>query len=112
MQKKPDYYIYPAVFSYDDDGVAVSFPDLPGCVTYGDNQIEAVYMAVDVLGGHLSCLEDDNDVIPMPSDLREIHTELHDVIVLIEAWMPPFREKNINYSNSFFEQTEKELAIV
>ena len=24
-------YVYPAIFTYEDDGISVEFPDLPGC---------------------------------------------------------------------------------
>ena len=72
MRKKPDRYIFPAVFSYDGDGVAVSFPDLPGCNTCGTDQDEAVLMAQDALRGHLSCMEDDSDAIPEPSHFRSV----------------------------------------
>ena len=128
MRKKPDRYVYPAIFSYDDDGVAVHFPDLPGCVTCGDNQDEAIAMAQDVLVGHLSCLEDDGDPIPAPSDFREIRTEKDEAVVIIEAWMIPVREKTvrknltipaylayqaeragINFSQFLSEALEKEL---
>ena len=95
MRKKPDRYVFPAVFSYDGDGVAVSFPDLPGCNTCGDDQDEAILMAQDALRGHLSCLEDENDPIPAPSDFRTIQTDTNEAVVLIEAWMVPLREKTV-----------------
>ena len=95
MRKKPDRYVFPAVFSYDGDGVAVSFPDLPGCNTCGDDQNEAILMAQDALRGHLSCLEDENDPIPAPSDFRTIQTDTNEAVVLIEAWMVPLREKTV-----------------
>ncbi|WP_367339668.1 type II toxin-antitoxin system HicB family antitoxin [Aminivibrio sp.] len=95
MRKKPDRYVFPAVFSYDGDGVAVSFPDLPGCNTCGDDQDEAILMAQDALKGHLSCLEDENDPIPEPSDFRTIQTDPNEAVVLIEAWMVPLREKTV-----------------
>ncbi|MDR3331835.1 MAG: type II toxin-antitoxin system HicB family antitoxin [Synergistaceae bacterium] len=95
MRKKPDRYVFPAIFSYDNDGVAVSFPDLPGCNTCGNDQSEAINMAQDALAGHLSCLEDDGDPIPVPSDLRAIHAEKNEVVAIIEAWMLPLREKTI-----------------
>ena len=90
MRKKPDRYVYPAIFSYDADGVAVSFPDLPGCLTCGKDREEALVMARDVLFGHLSCLEDDEDPIPPPSDLRSISYEANEALVIIEARMVPF----------------------
>jgi predicted RNase H-like HicB family nuclease len=95
MRKRPDRYIYPAVFSFDAEGVAVSFPDLPGCNTCGKGQEQAVTMAKGALAGHLSCLEDDGDPIPEVSDFRSIQTEPDEVVVLIEAWMPPLREKTV-----------------
>ena len=95
MRKKPDRYVFPAVFSYDGDGVAVSFPDLPGCNTCGDDEDEAILMAQDALKGHLSCLEDENDPIPEPSDFRTIKTDPNEAVVLIEAWMVPLREKTV-----------------
>ena len=36
-----DKYIYPAIFDFDEDGITVTFPDLPGCITCGDSQEEA-----------------------------------------------------------------------
>ena len=34
-------YVYPAVFSQEDIGVGVIFPDLPGCVSQGDDYQKA-----------------------------------------------------------------------
>jgi len=44
-----DRYIYPAIFDYDDDGIAVEFSDLPGCFTCGDNDEEALHMAKEAM---------------------------------------------------------------
>jgi len=40
-----DKYVYPAIFSYDNDGISVEFPDLPGCYTCAENTDEAIMMA-------------------------------------------------------------------
>ena len=37
-----DRYTYPAVFHYADDGISVEFPDLPGCLTFGNTTEEAM----------------------------------------------------------------------
>jgi len=95
MRKKPDRYVFPAVFTYDGDGVAVSFPDLPGCNTCRSDQDEAILMAQDALRGHLSCMEDDNDPIPAPSDFRSVKVDVDEAVVLVEAWMVPLREKTV-----------------
>jgi predicted RNase H-like HicB family nuclease len=47
-----DNYIFPAVFSVESDGVSVEFPDLPGCLTCGDTEEEALFMAKDALHLH------------------------------------------------------------
>ena len=31
-----NYYIFPALFTYDADGITVEFPNLPGAITAGD----------------------------------------------------------------------------
>lgn len=45
--------LYPAIFTPfgDRDGFTVEVPDLPGCVTEGDNLIEAIEMGVDAASG-------------------------------------------------------------
>lgn len=42
-------YNYYAIFNFADDGINVSFPDLPGCLTYGHTLEEALIMARDAL---------------------------------------------------------------
>ena len=73
-----DNYIFPAVFHVDKEGVSVCFPDLPGCLTCADT------------------MEEDAEPIPSPTSLMKIKTSRGETIGLIEAWMPPFREKMSN----------------
>lgn len=37
-----DNYVFPAIFSCDDDGISVEFHDLPGCLTFGETTQEAI----------------------------------------------------------------------
>ncbi|WP_459500892.1 type II toxin-antitoxin system HicB family antitoxin [Bacillus sp. C1] len=92
MQKIQDYYTYPAIFHYADDGISISFPDLQGCLSCADTDIEAMYIARDVLGGFLASMEEDNDTIPKPTPLREVQVKEDERVVLIDVWMPPVRE--------------------
>ena len=68
---------YPAVFLKDteSDGYTILFPDLPGCISCGDDVKDALYMANDVLGTYLfddySKLED----LPKSSRLEDIRIE-------------------------------------
>ncbi len=93
-----DHYTYPAIFSYDEDGISVEFPDLPGCFTCSEDSNSAISMAKEALALHLSGMEDDNDKIPSPSDITSIELETSQVIVLVDVWMPIYRNK-IKYSS-------------
>ncbi|MGQ9558707.1 MAG: type II toxin-antitoxin system HicB family antitoxin [Desulfurispora sp.] len=88
-----DCYVYPAILSFDDDGITVEFPDLPGCVTCGDTEEDAISMAREALQLHLYGMEEDGDEIPKPSRITELTLEKNQIPVLIEAWMPAFRDK-------------------
>lgn len=90
---KKDKYIYPAIFSFDNDGISVEFPDLPGCLTCGDTEDEAIRMAKDALGLHLYGMERDNDEIPIPSSISELNTESNQAVILVEVWMPIVRDE-------------------
>ncbi len=65
-------YIYPAVFEPEEKGYAVSFPDLPGCYTTGDDLNDAMYMANDALCLWLYDREVEKAQIPEPSNVNEI----------------------------------------
>jgi predicted RNase H-like HicB family nuclease len=86
-----DRYIYPAIFDYADDGISVEFPDLQGCLTFGSDDEDALSMAKEAIALHLFGMEEDNDPIPVPSKASSIKVEPKQVLVLVEAWMPPFR---------------------
>jgi len=63
---------YLAVFEPSADGYAVSFPDLPGCVSFGSSLEDATREAGDALGLHLYGMEKDGDLIPPPSSVPVI----------------------------------------
>lgn len=65
-------YVYPAVFEPEDGMYNVSFPDIPGCYTCGDNLADALYMAEDALGGWLSRAEEKGNDIPAASMLNDV----------------------------------------
>lgn len=97
--KRPDRYIYPAIFTFDPAyDIAVTFPDLPGCATSGSNETEALAMAKDALGGHLWCMEEDHDEIPEATPLFNVKTKENERAVLIEVYMPAIRLAQVNRS--------------
>lgn len=65
-------YVYPAVFTSEKKGYSVVFPDLESCYTCGDNLVDSMYMAEDVLAFTLFDYENDGRPIPKPSKISEI----------------------------------------
>lgn len=86
-------YVFPAIFTYAEDGISIEFPDLPGCLTCGSDEEEAVNNARDALQLHLYGMEEDNEVIPKPAKICDLDLRENQVPVLIDALMPPYRDK-------------------
>lgn len=91
-----DYYVFPARIFVDADGVSVDFPDLPGCLTCGDTEEEALKSAKEALALHLYGMEQDGDPIPEPSKIKDLKSDESQLYALIEVWMVPFRDKMAN----------------
>ena len=68
-------YVYPAIFTEDESKIAVEFPDIPECVTFGDDMNDALDMAKDVLEMILVEYEDDKKDIPLPSKISDLKTD-------------------------------------
>ena len=83
-----DRYSFVAVFEYADDGISISFPDLPGCFSCANTEEEGVRMAEDAMGLHLLGMEEDGEEIPAPTRIQDIHLEQNQVPVLISVYMP------------------------
>jgi predicted RNase H-like HicB family nuclease len=92
-----DRYLFPAYFCYYESGkIGVVFPDLPGCISQGDSEEDALRMAKEALTFHIWGIEDDGDKTPEPSAVKDLSPESDQAVVLIEAFMPPFRERMNN----------------
>ncbi|MDU4479738.1 type II toxin-antitoxin system HicB family antitoxin [Clostridium sp.] len=90
MEKK-DLYVFPAIFTYEDDGISIEFPDLLGCLSCGDTTEKAVEMAKEALGLHIYGMEEDNDYIPNPTPIEKIELTKNQIPMLIEVYMPMYR---------------------
>ena len=66
---------YLGVFEPTRTGYSVYFPDLPGCVSYGEGFEEALKQAAEALGLHIYGMEKDGDKIPVPSKTPQIDPE-------------------------------------
>ena len=86
-------YAYIAIFDYADDGISVSFPDLPGCFTCADagDTETALKNAKEAMGLHLFGMERDSDPIPEATPITKITLEKNQVPVLIDVFMPAIR---------------------
>lgn len=61
-------YAYPAVFTPESEGgFSIRFPDLEGCCTCGDDMVDGLAMAEDILALVLYDYEKDGREIPAPS---------------------------------------------
>lgn len=72
-----------AIFNFAEDGVSVRFPDLPGCLTCGDDFEEALRNAKEALGSHLLGMKRDGDEIPMASNPEELEVERGELLVIV-----------------------------
>lgn len=98
--KKPERYIYPAIFTYEENKeIAIYFPDLD-VATSGTNDADALTSARELLGCVMYGLEEDKEEIPAPSKLNSIYITPEQKAVLIDVYMPSIRQANINKSVS------------
>lgn len=90
-----DRYAYVAVFSYDEDGISIEFPDLPGCLSCADKDDteEALKNAEEVLALFIWSMEQDGDPFPEPTPASAISLDANQTATLIEVFMPPFRKE-------------------
>ncbi|OMF45418.1 type II toxin-antitoxin system HicB family antitoxin [Paenibacillus amylolyticus] len=94
-----DKHIYPAVFEKGEvKGYTVTFPDLPGAITEGDDIEEALTMARECLELHLYGLEEDEEEIPLPSKPTSIEVSKDSFVTLVEIRLGPIRDEMMNKS--------------
>ncbi|MCC7201057.1 MAG: type II toxin-antitoxin system HicB family antitoxin [Nitrospirae bacterium] len=65
-------FAYPAIIKYDkkDRVYTVEFPDLAGCVTFGETLPIAKEKAIEALSGYLASIFDRGFKIPVPSNIK------------------------------------------
>ena len=87
------FYAYYALLEpCEEGGFYVTFPDLPGDITQGDNIDEATFNAQECMAVHLNGMLGDNDPIPEPSTREQIDVpegfELKLIPVDMEEYFP------------------------
>ena len=125
-------FFYPAIFQPEDTGFSVFVPDIPGCMTQGDNMEESLNMVQDAIGLMLEDIPVKN--YPKASKPQDIMLENNQFVMMvafdkiaydkryisksvkktlsIPAWLNNMAlEKNINFSNVLQNALAHELGI-
>lgn len=85
---------YPAIFhKAEEGGYWISFPDIPECLTQGDNMEQAYEMAVDALGLAISSRYQQKENIPTPSEPENISVN-DGFLVIVEFDMLAYQKRN------------------
>lgn len=86
---------YPAVFHpAEEGGFWVSFPDIPECLTQGDDMTQAYEMAVEALGLSITDIVDNKGYLPVPSAPDSIKIEDNGFLVIIQFDLAAYRKRN------------------
>lgn len=85
-------YIYPAIFTKEETGYSVRFPDLEGCFTQGKDLQDACEMAEDVLCLTLYRMEEDGEEIPRPGEIKKTTCGENEFVSLICCDTIEYRE--------------------
>ena len=115
--------IYPAVFypCKEKEGYTVIVPDLPGCVSEGDNLADAILMGTDAASGWVLDELEDGKQLPVASSPADIDVDEGGIINLLVLDMDSYAEKygekavrkNISipsYMNTYVERNDISLS--
>ena len=127
-------YVYPAVFTRDEAGYSINFPDLESCYTSAPTLEEGMDMAQDVLCLTLYGLEQDEKAISPASAVNDVPHGPEEFVTLvacdtieyrkffdnkavkktlsIPSWLNDMAERNgINFSGTLQEALKAKLNI-
>ena len=89
-----DKLFYPAIFhTAEEGGFWITFPDIPECMTQGDDMKQAYEMAVDALGLAITSRKKAHENIPVASQPCDLVIEQGDTCVVIEFDMRSYQKK-------------------
>lgn len=90
-----DKLFYPAVFHIaEEGGFWVTFPDIPECMTQGEDIRQAYEMAVEALGLSITTKEEEKEEIPKASTPDAVLIEKDEFLVVIEFDLMEYRRKH------------------
>ena len=86
---------FPAIFhKAEEGGFWISFPNLPECLTQGENMEDAYEMAFDALGLAITDRENENQTIPHASDPSSIKVDDDSFLVVVEFDLLAYKKNN------------------
>ena len=90
---------YPALFhKAEEGGFWISFPDIPECLTQGDDMAHSYEMAVEALGLAITCREKEKQPIPISSDPTAITPDPDSFLVVIEFDMLAYKKRTNSHA--------------
>ena len=110
--------VYPAyVIVENDGGCSVIFPDLNDLATCGDDEKEAMEMAVDCLAAYIHWLKQDGEDIPEPSpassiNLKKISKEFESEIDIKSVYTAVISVDVEEYAAKHFEKSVKKTLSI
>lgn len=85
---------YPAIFhKAEEGGYWVTFPDIPECMTQGDDMTNAYEMAVEALGLAITSREEEKETIPSASEPFSIEVDENEFCVVIEFDLLAYKKR-------------------
>ncbi len=85
---------YPAIFHVaEEGGFWITFPDIPECMTQGEDMQQAYEMAVDALGLALVARQREKMELPTPSVPSAVRTAADEYCVVIEFDMLAYKKR-------------------
>lgn len=86
---------YPAVFhKAEEGGFWVTFPDIPECMTQGEDMQQAYEMTVEALGLSITTMEEEGEELPKASAPDMVLTEEGSFLVVVEFDLMEYRRRN------------------
>lgn len=87
-------YAFPAIFTKEEKGYSISFPDLDGCFTCGDDLADGIFMAEDALALFLYDMEETGVAIPSPTAADAVAVGSGSFVVPIACDTMVYRKRN------------------
>lgn len=72
-----------AIFTKENDGITVTFPDFKGCITCGYNMEEAIKNSEEAIRLHLLGMIDDNEKIELDNNFADINLNNNQKLIVL-----------------------------